>query len=218
MPKIVFRKSCTINQLLVSTVFPPPRWSPENKLLQILPKIPPPAHYSKSQTCNAKICKTCKCIIKDVKFHSTVFEKCFPITDNLDCNSYNIIYLITCRKCQMQYVGETGNSLKERMNGHRSCVKLNKDTPVGIHFNSKNHDISHLSIIPIEKLQSDNLTDRRSREIFWQLRLGTVFPKGLNNFPVDIRKLFENLNITSYVDLELFWSLINLENNSDSDS
>lgn len=222
-PKVVFRKSCTISQMLVSAVFPPPRWASKSTLPQILPRIlPERAHVSdsstKSQACNARTCKTCKCIVEANQFHSTVFDKCFPIDDVLNCNSCNIIYLITCLKCKIQYVGETGNALRDRMNGHRSCVKLNKDTPVGIHFNSKNHDLSHLSVVPIEKLKSENLTFRRSREFFWQHKLGTIFPRGLNNFPVEKRELFKNLYLTSFTDLDLFWSLTNLENNSDSDS
>ena len=36
------------------------------------------------------------------------------------CKTSNIIYLIQCRKCKMQYVGETENPLHLRMNEHRS--------------------------------------------------------------------------------------------------
>ena len=40
----------------------------------------------------------------------------------VDCNSSNLIYLITCRKCAQQYVGETVQKLRERFNFHNACI------------------------------------------------------------------------------------------------
>ena len=113
------------------------------------------------------------------------FNVDFELKHNCDCNSFNIVYLITCLKCELQYVGETKNKLRDRMNGLRSVVHLNKDTPIGIHFNSPNHNLTHLRIIPIELLPSLSITQRRSREQYWQLKIGTLFPQGLNAFPVE---------------------------------
>ena len=219
-PKIVFKKCNTINNVLVSTKFPPPRWSqlattPRPHAMPITQINQSVVSFAKP--CRKPRCNTCSMVVADSHFNSTVFNKMFDLTENLDCSSENIIYLITCSKCNIQYVGETGNALRVRMNAHRYCVKSNKDTPVGIHFNSKNHNASHLKIMPIEKLQTTSISDRRAREFFWQLRLGTGFPKGLNNFPVENRLLFLNLNIESFVDLELFWALKCMEESSDDD-
>ena len=38
------------------------------------------------------------------------------------------------------YVGETGQKLRERMNGHRADIKNKNNTPVGLHFNAKGHE------------------------------------------------------------------------------
>ena len=58
------------------------------------------------------------------------------IWGHITCTTSNIIYLISCRICGIQYIGETKNSLKKRFYGHRSTVKTQKlDTPVGQHFN-----------------------------------------------------------------------------------
>lgn len=140
------------------------------------------------------------------RFHSTTFNVDFELKHNCDCNSSNIVYLITCLKCELQYVGETKNKLRDRMNGHRSAVHLNKDTPIGIHFNSPNHNLTHLRIIPIELLPSLSITQRRSREQYWQLKIGTLFPQGLNAFPVDKRVLFKDFNIEAHCELQLFWN------------
>ena len=34
----------------------------------------------------------------------------------MDCASDNVVYLITCKKCGIQYVGETSRNLRRRFN------------------------------------------------------------------------------------------------------
>lgn len=223
-PKIVFKNCKTINNVLVSTQFPPPRWSkltvkPYAQTIKLTNQIQKSIRTNCwSKPCRKPLCNTCDTINVHCNFNSTVYDKLFNLTEDLNCSSNNIIYLITCSKCQIQYVGETGNALRVRMNAHRYCIRANKDTPISIHFNSIDHNISHLNVTPIEKLKDNNsISDRRTREYFWQLTLGTIFPKGLNNFPVEKRFLFSNLNIQSFVDLEVFWRLKNLEECTDDD-
>ena len=43
--------------------------------------------------------------------------------DRLACGSTNVIYGIHCVHCGLVYAGETGRSLRLRMNGHRSAIK-----------------------------------------------------------------------------------------------
>ena len=48
----------------------------------------------------------------------------------------NIAYLIQCEKCNVQYIGDTERSRKERLGEHKGYIKtdkLNEDT--GEHFN-----------------------------------------------------------------------------------
>jgi GIY-YIG catalytic domain len=219
-PKIVFKKSNTVNSLLVSTMFPPPRWlvRQNRPLTPVADTIPPvPEMLGKCAACNRLRCRTCNIISENNSFNSSQNDTCFRLNDDFDCNSFNVVYLITCLKCKIQYVGETGNPLHVRMNAHRSCIMLNKDTPIGIHFNSIGHNLTHLSVIPIEKV--NYFKNRQTREYFWQLTLGTIFPKGLNCFPVDQRNLFKKLEMSSLVDLDVFWTLKYLESNTDdSDS
>ena len=58
-------------------------------------------------------------------FRSTVNGKHFSIlTDsNLNCQSTNIIYLITCNICKLQYVGETKRSFETRIKEHLTNIK-----------------------------------------------------------------------------------------------
>ena len=64
-------------------------------------------------------------------FISTVTKESFPITQTLNCESHNIIYLVTCTKCQQQYVGETGRKHQDRAPEHvrniNTDIKKNKE-------------------------------------------------------------------------------------------
>ena len=114
----------------------------------------------------------------------------------LDCNSSNVIYLITCKKCCLQYVGETAQKLRERFNHHNSCIKHpEKDNNCRIlsdHFSKGVCKNAVYSVNIIEKLQGSGrdedykvdpavTTIRRKKETEWMLKLRTVFPYGLND-------------------------------------
>ena len=40
-------------------------------------------------------------------------------------NRTDIIYKISCTKCDMSYIGETGRSLKDRLTEHKRAFRLN---------------------------------------------------------------------------------------------
>ena len=140
-------------------------------------------------------------------FKSTTYNRTFKILNNVNCNSSNLIYLITCSLCDIQYVGETGDTLRNRMNRHRSNIRLNQNTAVAIHFNSEKHSLRHLSVIPIELIHHDGKIQRLNREYYWQLRIGTVFPKGLNNYPINNQTLTNSQHLNTTTDFELLDNL-----------
>jgi len=72
--------------------------------------------------CNHPLCQCCTSITECNNFQSTRTGHTFPIEINMNCNSYTIIYLITCSKCKLQCVGETYRKLKDRLNDHKSNV------------------------------------------------------------------------------------------------
>ena len=139
----------------------------------------------KSQTagfspCQSKRCMTCPFTTATTTFTATTDNKIYTIRQQLTCTSYNIIYLITCTQCKMQYVGQTSNTLRLRMNGHRSDIKHKKDTPVARHFNQTNHTLENLHITPIEYLPDKSKDSRENKETFWINKLRTMDPAGIN--------------------------------------
>ena len=78
------------------------------------------------------------------------------INSNVDCNSENVIYLIFCRRCPEQYIGETKRKFKDRMGEHRNYVRnqvLIK--AAGLHFNKPGHQLSDMQVTVLEKIQNE---------------------------------------------------------------
>ena len=61
--------------------------------------------------------------------------RCKNLPKHITCEIEDIIYQISCTKCQKVYVGETGRPFRRRMYEHIASVKNNsKTTPVSRHF------------------------------------------------------------------------------------
>ena len=154
-------------------------------------------------------CRCCR-LLKDSKktFQSAVTKREFRVSNKagpgcrkLSCKSSNIVYLTSCAKCGAQYVGQTGQSLNERINHVRSQgIKFNKqlnqnNPPISqlscphliahfFHPKSKCNWKEHARVQPIEVLSEapdeDKTAHRLQRETFWIRTLRTVYPYGLN--------------------------------------
>lgn len=144
-------------------------------------------YNNKFSQCNNPDCVSCKSYTySGASFTSSTFGSTHQVIGSMNCRSNNIIYLITCTKCNIQYVGETSRCLSERLTDHRSNIKNKKMTPIAIHFNIPGHSVLRdLKILGIEKISDTEnpLQKRKQQEALWQRRLGTVYPHGLNGFP-----------------------------------
>lgn len=62
-----------------------------------------------------------------------------------NCKSKNAIYLVTCNKCKVQYVGSTSNEFKVRFRNRELAITTKKTTcEVTVHFNKEKHALSDL--------------------------------------------------------------------------
>ena len=131
--------------------------------------------------CRYARCKTCKSIeIGAKEFTSNITNKQFKLRDSMDCNSANVVYLITCTRCMMQYCGECSTPLKIRMANHRYSIRKGLDLPVAKHFNRPKHTLNDMKVMPIEKIKNDDKNKRKQREAFWIYELRTLSPEGVN--------------------------------------
>ena len=147
-------------------------------------KVPAqPASRPKRELPGMKKCNTCP-ICPFVKtgrtVKSTANNFAVDINTTVNCKSKNIIYMLGCKKCFMQYVGESDRTLQERFSEHRGYVAnnhLNKAT--GFHFNQKGHSISDMEITIIEKVHNSNGQFRKQREKMFINKFNSRY-KGMN--------------------------------------
>ena len=83
-----------------------------------------------------------------------------------DCHSPNVSYLITCSRCFLQYVGEIGQSISERFNCHKACLKNPKEYGFYLilseHFHTGMCKNATHTIQILEKLDGNGRTPRGS--------------------------------------------------------
>ena len=104
----------------------------------------------------------------------------YKINQYLDCDSPSVIYLLWCNLCNIQYIGQTSLSLKERMYGHRNDIKsANQFKPVSQHFTQPGHSTTHLNVTPIRMTQQNDNERLRYDEVFIR-KFHTLTPNGLH--------------------------------------
>ena len=118
-PQVAYRWPRTLNDLFVGALICPPEHSV----------------YEGSCQCGRYCCKICANIRTGTDFTSPATGHKFSARLSANYKTSNIIYLMQCHKCKMQYVGETENPLHSRMNGQRSDYYCRlPDKPVAKHF------------------------------------------------------------------------------------
>ena len=135
--------------------------------------------------CERKKCIICeKHLVEGVDFMSCVTKEKFKVRERFTCDSQNIIYLISCNKCGLkQYTGQTGNSLRTRFYLHRSHIGNDAGTLLTMHFNQHDHSLDDMRCMVIERVYGSSIADREKRESFWNAKLKTFHPHGLNDKP-----------------------------------
>ena len=141
--------------------------------------------------CSDRRCKTCPTFITSKVFTSNITNRTYnvvnPTVDDLNCHSQNIIYLLSCSSCNIQYVGETASPMHIRMNQHRTskcgCEHI-------IHHSTEFCGEHKFNYQIIEKLPGSGYTNgelddtitkiRKDHEDEWMKKLRTIFPYGLN--------------------------------------
>jgi hypothetical protein len=123
--------------------------------------------YKLNKKCLKINCKSC--------IYLNLTNDCFkdyfnvPIIDNCDCNSSNIIYLISCKQCNVHYVGESSKSAEFRLRQHLNNIKHHRDfgnfkSVVSAHFNNGQHDLNNLHKFMCFSILRKDLLDKITRK------------------------------------------------------
>ena len=78
---------------------------------------------SETVKCSSRRCEVCKYIDENSHLKSSQDDRRYSINYSLNCNSNNVVYLITCTKCSLQYVGSTVTKFRLRFNNRKSRIR-----------------------------------------------------------------------------------------------
>ena len=151
--------------------------------------------------CNSRRgCLTCPVLCPTSIIISTATKRTYKTLNHeypafCDCSSSNVVYLLSCNKCSLQYVGQTGRQLRKRISEHRNAIIKEQGSCPFLRKHFKTGNLCHnagFSVRILEKLPGKGLTDRgvvdrskvafrKEKEAEWMLKLRTVYPYGLNH-------------------------------------
>ena len=149
-------------------------------------------YKTKPDNTNRNYCGTPNCdLCLKIDRSGTVISKTTGRTHktmwNVTCKSSNLIYVLTCNICGMQYVGQTKRELGERLKEHLGKIEAGEgDNDVPTHFKKPGHkgkedvSISVLDFVFRHPLCDRALELRLLVEFNWIHRLKTQTPKGMN--------------------------------------
>ena len=74
--------------------------------------------------CGRKNCEIWHILHEEDIFESSKTGKQYKINFSFNCNSRNVVYLLTCQTCEKQYDSSTVTKFKSRFNQYKSNVKF----------------------------------------------------------------------------------------------
>ncbi|CAJ0960174.1 unnamed protein product [Ranitomeya imitator] len=97
-------------------------------------------------------CAQCGNVLKGDKVIHPYSGKEFKIRGYFTCSSEYVVYMIKC-PCGLLYVGETSQSIRDRISKHKSTIRCeNLLLPIPHHFHTKGHNISQLRFQVLEQI------------------------------------------------------------------
>ena len=154
--------------------------------------------------CNGRrSCQICPIVVEGDTFGNFNESRSFTnFSGAYNCNSQNVVYLLQCNICNKKYVGSTTTKFRQRFNVyksyHRTYARKYNDgsldrgriLPVPqanffAHFFGEGHQGAFSVSVKIIDGAHDVFSVRR-KELFWQYKLGTFIPNGLNERAADV--------------------------------
>ena len=82
--------------------------------------------------CSTNICR----IRLDFTVSKSNTKDSFTLKGEFNCRTQGVIYRITCEKCKLQYVGQSGRSFHDRIREHMYGI-VRAENAIGIHVTEK---------------------------------------------------------------------------------
>ena len=130
----------------------------------------------------------------------------YKINHQFNCGDKCLIYLLTCKTCLKQYVGQTVDEFQYRCNNYKrndkkylrgqSCFQQH----IFEHFNNPGHK-GFLEDVSVTFIDKTDPSDPEKREDYWIQTLETAAPWGLNIMEMVFVLL---IYVELYTDVDIF--------------
>lgn len=133
------------------------------------------------QPCGKSRCQVCEHIERTTQIKSARSEFSFKINATLNCDTENVVYVLRCNLCNMDYIGQTSTPFRIRFNNHKSHVNSLPHLPFSRHMNLPDH---HFGLITVVLIQSGFSSDheRELREAYFIHKFKSL-THGINESP-----------------------------------
>ena len=137
--------------------------------------------------CYNNDCRYCPKINTKGKICSGTTQRSYISKTNVSCQSSNVVYCMSCKKCGIQYVGQTKRRIMDRFQDHFYKISRNiQGSDIAQHFNSTDHQgLADVEIHIVDFVHCNPESERAKKlrhtiEKNWIFRLKSQTPDGLN--------------------------------------
>ena len=139
--------------------------------------------------CGNVRCQVCSFMSEGSSFKCNASGRKYYINSNFTCDSSAVVYLLGCKVFGKQYVGSTSTSFRAKFNNYKSASRkfsggvLVRQAELFRQFTEAGHHglLEDVSFQIIDRI----FRASRHKEGFWQFRLQSFMPEGLNARFVD---------------------------------
>lgn len=131
--------------------------------------------------CGKNRCLVCKHVQTARVAISTHSDFRYSIRGSFDCDSSNLVYLLECGGCNMQYIGQTDGPFRMRFNNHRYHTKALPNLPLSRHLAMQNHSFDDIKVTLLQSSFS-SCREREQCESYLIYKFNTL-KGGLNESP-----------------------------------
>ena len=132
---------------------------PNLKKLLVRAELQPPRVFPGCQPCHKPSCLIDMVLERGKMITSTETGLAFKIRQNITCSTPSLIYVITCLKCNVQGVGECGDT-RSRLTSYITTARdgviplASQNCAIHKHFTSSPHQLQDLRITYVEATQT----------------------------------------------------------------
>ena len=148
-------------------------------------KLYPLESHVGSFKCGGRRCQVCLNVTETEIFTSISTNQTYKINHEFNCNESSLNYLLTCKICRKQYVGQIVDIFRSRWKNYKTndtkhligdpCMREH----IFEHFNSEGHT-GFLENVSVTFIDNTDWQNPEKRENNWIHTLKTMLPQGLN--------------------------------------